>query len=138
MLGQDITKCDDELDQYQEEMSACRNFVNERKSERDQIRRNFATLSHSCGLLDKPLLLLDYDHVMRQTDATAQDIERLKRSIGDTTQRMKTNQTLLNEGELPGTRSQQKLDTKRNHLPWVRQGVPFKRAGVGLREEPKE
>lgn len=137
MVGNFITKEAYELDMYQEEMSTCRNFVNQRKSERDQIRRSFAQLSHSVGLLDKPALLVDYDKLELQIAAKEKEIERLRHNIQSAGKRMDANLKQLAVSAGTRSRTSQRsveaaaADAARLklqlRLPWVREGVPFKR-----------
>lgn len=87
----------EQLVMYSEEMSTCRNFVNQRKGERDQIRRNFSELSHSVGLLDKPSLLLDFDQIEKQISERKRDIDRIKSNTNTLLDRIKMNTIRLND-----------------------------------------
>lgn len=112
------------------EMSSARNEVNRQKSERDELRKTFNNLSQSCGLLDKPDLLSDYDKVQAAIVERQQDIETLRATIAET--KAKTKVALADLHKM-GSKSRSRegaevtVSVDDVKLPWIRNGVPIKR-----------
>lgn len=118
-----------ELERCTTEMNAARNDVNKLKTERDDLRKAFNSLSQACGLLDKPDLLVDYDTVHVAIGERNSEIEMLRKNIEETKAKTKmamsqlkklgSNAKFREEDESPSASSP--------HLPWIRNGVPIKR-----------
>lgn len=120
-----------ELERCTDEMSMARNEVNRQKTDRDNLRKSFNNLSQSCGLLDKPDLLADFDKVQATIAEREQQIKNMRDAIAQTKAKMSLAEKEL--AQISGSKSKA-FDNDSNSsassgskLPWVRNGVPIKR-----------
>ncbi|XP_037826391.1 uncharacterized protein MAL8P1.12-like [Lucilia sericata] len=61
--------------------NTCRTFISELKLKRQKIRSDIRNVSYQSGLLDKPILMRDYDETEEKANKLRQTIEDLKNTI---------------------------------------------------------
>lgn len=83
MVENVIRKEREELQYLSEEGVEVRNYSNRIKGERDQLRKKLNNMRETCGILDKPELLADYDNLTKTIDNQKETITRLKDFIAD-------------------------------------------------------
>lgn len=128
MLDNIISMKSAELERCTKEMGEARNDVNRQKSERDTLRKTFNNLSQSCGLLDKPDLLADFDKVQTAIGDRQREIEILRANIAQTKAKTKLAQNEFNLLESKSrSRDRESSVSSDSKLPWIRNGVPIKR-----------
>lgn len=81
MLNSTISREAYVLDNINEEMNYARKFINNKKIKRDQLRNGLAELYKNCGILDKPVLLIDYDCIVDTMDEKNREIDKIKLDI---------------------------------------------------------
>lgn len=83
MVENVIRKEREELQYLSEEGVDVRNYANRIKGERDHLRKKLNNMRETCGILDKPELLADYDNLTKTIDNQKETITRLKEHIAD-------------------------------------------------------
>lgn len=82
MLDNIIAKESLELGIIAREMTETRNYANKMNLERDLLRKDFSNKTKSCGLLNNPTLLSDYDIIVQIINERKQKILNLQKCIG--------------------------------------------------------
>lgn len=78
-----------EDEQYQELKDAihdteiARNFMNDCNTKCEKLRKLYAETSATCGLLDKPELLRNYDETESEFKTTRDNVQRIRSEIAD-------------------------------------------------------
>ncbi|XP_065369651.1 uncharacterized protein LOC135961930 [Calliphora vicina] len=81
MLRQIVTVQKEYLEEVKEEKKQFRKFVFQLKVKRQQLRSDIRNASFQSGLLDKPVLMKDYDETVETANKLRQTIEDLKCTI---------------------------------------------------------
>lgn len=69
------------FEELKEEKKEFRTYVLQLKMKRNQLRSDIHNLSFQSGLLDKPVLMKDYDETIKTANKLRQTIEDLKCTI---------------------------------------------------------
>lgn len=81
MLDNVLAKESHELGIIARELADTRNYANQMNYERDVLRKDFSNKTKSCGLLNNPMLLSDYDLIVKIINDRTKTISFLKKRI---------------------------------------------------------
>lgn len=136
MLWTNIDLQKENLEKQIEEVAKNRNDLNEAKSELDRLRKQYSEMSKSCGLLDKAILLRNYDSTINEIRDKTERMDQLKKNVQqieddhknvlietDASAFFKTDSMIFDE------KLQRELEhMNREFMPRIRRGIPMVRS----------